>query len=381
MKPQLPRCTSCSGASLRAGRSRPGLGLPLAFTLIEMLGVLAVIAILAGALVPMLIRQMDRMARENEVKALQRLRDGLERHILRQQNIPNHTTFAADIAAELGIAPANVLTNDRKLRRVMLIDCAVTNTLPIPYDQTAWGLTNPLPTVLGVVLLSSVSQALPTSITNGFASTTAGFSNIWNTPDGAIPTGWTWTGGKGEDLKIERLNLSPLFVPLVLNYDTWTVTAANRGRFSAGASPTNALPGTTTLYQAAYLKGTPIGLHGHSGTVNTLQATEVLQQPTSFVYELDTWRGKLFLGRGTRTLSGLDLQAAHDLFMASPLNTSAKGSPAATPGAVVTAMSNYMVAYINWANTGFAGSAPSALNNAQKQLETVGANYIFKPSN
>src|SRR5881394_3978393 len=60
-----------------------------AFSLIELIGVLAVTAILAAVMVPALIRQMDRIAGEQENVALKSVSDALQQSILRNRYIPN----------------------------------------------------------------------------------------------------------------------------------------------------------------------------------------------------------------------------------------------------------------------------------------------------
>src|SRR6266508_4265734 len=62
-----------------------------AFSLIELTGVLAVVAILAAALVPALIRQLDRIAGEQETAALKSFGDALQQGILRKRYVPGAT--------------------------------------------------------------------------------------------------------------------------------------------------------------------------------------------------------------------------------------------------------------------------------------------------
>ncbi|MBL9135022.1 MAG: hypothetical protein JNK85_04095 [Verrucomicrobiales bacterium] len=349
------------------------------FSVIELVGVLAIMAILAVALIPALMKGYDRVARENESRALESMGNGLRGHILRFQNIPSHTNYSTQLATELGWQVSDVLTNARGMRRVYLIDPWITNTLPVPYTQTALGLTNPITPNVRVVLLSSVGAPLPASLVSGFATSATVFSNIWNAAEQAVPTGWTWKGN-GEDLRMCRVDLDSLFVPVVLNYDTYTVNATNRGRFTIGASVTNILPVIPT-YTANFIKGTVLGLHSHADSANTLQVREVVQHPLSFIYEKDAWRGQLFLGRGLRLTSGLDLQAAHDLFVSSPTNLNAQGSPMATPTLVVTSLSNYMRAYINWRDAGFPSkdATYTAVTKAQADMESVSMDLLHKP--
>ncbi|MCC7375589.1 MAG: hypothetical protein IT581_13110 [Verrucomicrobiales bacterium] len=349
------------------------------FSVIELVGVLAIMAILAVALVPALMKGYDRVARENESRALESMGNGLRGHVLRFQNIPSATNYASLLATELGWQVSDVVTNARAMRRVYLIDPWITNTLQVPYTQSAMGLTNPITPYVRVVFISSVGATLPASLVSGVASSPAVFSNIWNTAELAVPTGWTWKGN-GEDLRMCRVDLDSLFVPVVLNYDTYTVNATNRGRFTVGNSTTNILPNIPS-YTANFIKGSVLGLHSHSDSANTLQVREVVQHPLSFVYERDAWRGQLFLGRGLRLTSGLDLQAAHDLFISSPTNMNAQGSPMATPTLVMNALSNYMAAYLAWQTAGFPSkdATYTAVTKAQSDMESASMDLLHKP--
>src|SRR2546428_8872166 len=71
-----------------------------AFSLIEFIGVLAVIAILAAVMVPALIRQMDKIAGEQESAALNSLSDALQQSILRNRYIPSERDWATNISTE-----------------------------------------------------------------------------------------------------------------------------------------------------------------------------------------------------------------------------------------------------------------------------------------
>ncbi|MGE3312954.1 MAG: type II secretion system protein [Limisphaerales bacterium] len=346
------------------------------FTLVEILGTLTILTILSLALAPVLVREYDRQARDRESRTLESLATGLRSHILRTRTIPDHTGFAQALATEMGVQTSDVLLNGRRLPRVLLIDPAITNNLTLPFTQPPFGTTNPIPISLGMILLSSVSEPLPAGLVSGYASTTAAFNAIWNAAENTIPTGWNWSG-RGEDLRIARINLGTLFVPVALNYDTLTMTSFNLGRFTVDGSATNTIP-TTPTFVSNFLISSVLGLHHHAGTTNTLQVQIVLQNPTSFAYQGSAWRGQAFLPRGSSPTSPMDLQASHDLFVAAPLNYNAQGNPQATPQRAVDALVAYMQAFVAWRDAGYPNSH-STLDNAQKELDSVTADLLHRP--
>src|SRR5262245_23178464 len=95
---------------------------PSALTLIEMIGILAVIALLAATLVPSFVRQLDRVAADQERVALKTLGDALQRSILRHRYVPGAGDWSAAIAAEAGLNTSAVTVNARNRTRYFLID-------------------------------------------------------------------------------------------------------------------------------------------------------------------------------------------------------------------------------------------------------------------
>src|SRR5438128_7417341 len=192
------RVGRASSRALIFGRSGDSEGSPVvspqrAFSLIEIIGVLAVIGILAGAIVPALIRQMDKIAGDQESAALKSFSDALQQSIMRNRYIPTYTNWATNIATELGVDVSNVTTNARRQPRFFLIDTALrigNNNSGLPYTQANWvsqtnsgsvvtnngGVLIP-PISPRVMMLSSIGRVLPASITNG-APTSANFNAI-----------------------------------------------------------------------------------------------------------------------------------------------------------------------------------------------------------
>src|ERR1041385_64139 len=83
-------------------------------TLIELIGVLAVLAILAAILVPALIRQADKTAGDQESASLKSFSDAFQSSVQRNRYIPSATDWASNVAIELGVDIANVRTNQSR---------------------------------------------------------------------------------------------------------------------------------------------------------------------------------------------------------------------------------------------------------------------------
>src|SRR5436190_6282440 len=127
-------------------RSRPSALKLRAFTLLEMIGVMAAVALLGLALAPVLIQQLDRLAWEKETSQLKAFADGFGQGVLKTKTIPNQTGWDQMIAANLGLEISQVRTNERGQARVFLIDPGfqidANVGLSSNYVQNANGITN-----------------------------------------------------------------------------------------------------------------------------------------------------------------------------------------------------------------------------------------------
>src|SRR6266550_2516453 len=82
---------------------------PHAYTLIEMIAVMAVIAILAAVMAPTIIRRVDRAAWTKETAELNAIADAFTQSILRTKTIPSETTWAAAVASQMSL-PVSAIT-------------------------------------------------------------------------------------------------------------------------------------------------------------------------------------------------------------------------------------------------------------------------------
>ena len=338
-----------------------------------MIGVLAVLAILAAVLVPKLIQRIDIAVADQETANLERLAAGLKNHILRNKNIPDQNTWAAVTAAELGLPVSGVLTNARGNPRVYAIDPAFrigTTNGTLPYTQTNTGSVM-APVSPRLVILSSLNAGIPIPISSGVIDA-AGFSNIWNTADGAVPADWTglWPNNS-RYLKMQRLNLASLFYNLALNNND--LTTNRLFSIDIGSGATTSIPSGGGGFGGWFLEGTVVYLY--DGTNVTPQVAQVLRRSAAFTFERGFWRGQIFQGLQGNSDNLYDVTT---WFLAAPLNANAQ--PGATPQALVDAMVGFMTNFVNWGNAGFPkfphDPTLEAVQAAQAILASVSADLI-----
>jgi type II secretory pathway pseudopilin PulG len=340
------------------------------------IGVMAVMAILALALMPTELRQIDAAARQKETEALSVMVGGLRNHILDSRSLPAAGTVFSNVARTIGWQLASVQTNARGNPRLYLVDPALrvgTNTAAtLPFVQPLLGVTN----VEGgrLMLVSGLGQSLPASVTQAGTNAATVFEMLWNAGEDVAPVGWT--GGDWADVKIGRLSLLPMFTQVVLrNQSTQT------GRFSIDRT-NNQVTLPSAAFSSLYLVRTLLGLHSDTGQ---LQAAQVLQDvvtltngpphylcPT-FVYEDGQWRGEYYKGTSAQKHNGETLQWACELFLSGPPNVYQVGSvtPASLTGKMYLFMSNYVV----WAEGGFQSGQKAAVTAAQAAMESELGTY------
>jgi prepilin-type N-terminal cleavage/methylation domain-containing protein len=95
-----------------------------AFSLIEMIGVMTVASILALALAPVMLKQMDESAGQKEVAQLKNFAQTFRQGVLKTKTIPDQNGWGAFLATNLGMTTSQVLTNERGAARVYFIDPA-----------------------------------------------------------------------------------------------------------------------------------------------------------------------------------------------------------------------------------------------------------------
>ena len=350
-----------------ARRSENQLARHSGWTLIETIAVLAIIAILAAIVAPTIIRRVDRAAWTKETADLNSISDSFTLSILRTKTIPDAGGWAKAVAGQMSLPVSSITTNSRRYARAFLIDpdlrigTNVNSVLPFG-PQTIDGALKPVSA--RVMIVSSLAASLP--IASGVPST-ADFNNIWNAAENTVPAGTPFAGwaGTGEDLRIKKLNLEPLFYQLILvNHVT------------NSAAPFSIDPGITTAtnnvstgalgWNKYYLDSSDVWLLDSN---NNLRTRHLLKRNISFVFESGSWRGQI---QGGETFSDVDGSRASDFlklatsFYNAPINPRAQSG--GSPAAVLISMYTFMFDYVFWATQcpnfdwhGYTGNAPSGL--------------------
>jgi prepilin-type N-terminal cleavage/methylation domain-containing protein len=189
--------------SARFARLRAG------FSLIELIGVLAIVAIMASVVTPNALRALERAAITAEVQTLDRLGEQVKLYLRANGTAPTALNWAAAVGDFADLSPADIATNRRGMSRVYLM----------------------------VIILSSMRSGL-TLPTGANINTPARFQDIWQTADGALPTAASWGGwsawsavaNSANYLLIERVNLSSVYNTDLLSL---TLTLNNRGAGTA----------------------------------------------------------------------------------------------------------------------------------------------------
>ena len=188
------------------------------FTMIEMIGVLAVIAILASVITPNALRSLDQVAVTAEVQTLHTLGEQVKNYLRTQGVAPTPLNWTTAVGSYADISPLDIATNKRQMARVYLTDPAT-----VPTQR--------------VIMLSSMRTglALPTSAN---INTAVRFQDIWQTADRSLPTALSWGGwaawsavaNSGDFLVIERVNLASVYST---DLQSLTLTLNNRGPAAA----------------------------------------------------------------------------------------------------------------------------------------------------
>ena len=356
--------------------------------MLELIGVLAIMCILAMALVPAVLRKMDDLERANEEKQLQALAGALRSSVLATRVIPSTNTIVANLATQLGWSADDVRTNGRGMLRYFIVDpaTAIGTNRTLPYTQTnipAAGLPTTQPTNRFLIL--STLRSSQATVAADCAADAAHFQSAWESDEGIAPTSATtgWPTADWGDVLIQRVDLRTLFTQVILNSSPGT-----NGEFSLD-NTNNHLTLPRVPFSAYLLQGTKLGLHTNGGALQIMQIVQGAGGVTnrapffpgpSFVFERGNWRGKLFLTTAGQQRNGLDLQGAYEIFTSGPTRVDTGGLKygGVGPYTITGNFYNFMSNYVNWSVAGFTAGTKAAVTNSFNAIRSD-LSYYCKP--
>jgi prepilin-type N-terminal cleavage/methylation domain-containing protein len=250
------------------------------FTLIELIGVLAIMAILASAIAPNLAKEISRSMAEAEDNSLSTLSEALTRSVVDLHSICGTAAgqWNNTIAPYCNLPSQQILQNRGTGTRQLLV--RPTNDLGgLPYDQrnrfeTGGAAAGTLPSTAPMQGRLLLISSLATPLVN-FNPTNAQFDAIWEQA-GTIPAGYK----QSDKFRLERIGFASLFYPVTISVSS---IAANP-RWSVDNSFIRDIPVSTfTVY---LILGTRVNLY--LGPVQT--TTIVANKPLGITYDGISWR-------------------------------------------------------------------------------------------
>lgn len=228
--------------------SRLSLGTLRGFTLIEMIGVLAIISSLAAVLVPNVVKTVDEAVSEAEGRNLSALVGALDSYITGQKRIPNAAGWVAALATSTNMSATKIDLNERGFRRGYYADprfFTATASAFAGYTQTN-GLAS-APFSPRVMLVSDLSRNAPAAPT-----TVAAFDAIWNQSAGASVI-------EGPRVRVQRIHLGSSFLPVLLTNQFTTAVAYHIDSGASVSLPAVSAGGGVGVTRQL-LKGTHVAL-------------------------------------------------------------------------------------------------------------------------
>lgn len=242
------------------------------FSLIELIGVLAIMSILASIILPNMLKRIDIANADAEASNLVSLATELEQYITSQFKIPTATTWTSAIASVSALPLDDVRQNKNGFSRGFYVDpkfFTATDTVFTGYNQTTGLSTTPVSP--RIMLISNLKGNTPPAPT-----TSTGFDAIWNqTPAASIL--------ESDSLKIHRLYLGHIFYPVLLLNSSTRIPFYQLNTSPAISLPVanNGINGQVTIY---IIKRTQLTLHQDPYPTGTVQYTLFIQDQDSFLY-------------------------------------------------------------------------------------------------
>ncbi len=252
---------------------------PTGFSLLEMIGVMAVMAILAGALAPSVFRMLEESYQSAEATSLETLSEALEDYIKTQKSIPSSADWVAAVADYAALPPNRVELNEKNFARRIYFDPMFftnSNSSFSGFSQTS-GLSA-RPYSPRIIIASSLDGAVTANL-----NTHDRFSAVWDQVGTPLIT-------ESKTVFVERINLVSLFKRVLLSNEATSQTSfeLEGGSESAVAAASGGVDGQREIY---VISDTRLELNAAPYPGGTTLRQLLVRNDTSVRYQSDgvTW--------------------------------------------------------------------------------------------
>ncbi len=316
------------------------------FSLLELIGVLSIMAIMISMAVPTALRYLRDAEQRAEFQTVAAIATALEEVILDRKLLPG-TNDWVDLAARKLEQPPRILgaTGSGAPRLLLYHPSSAIRPSATAWVQTASGFQGLSPGFDRMLVVSTLQSAFPAGV--DFRSV-ATFDALWNTLPRQRPAGWTAADlPDPDDLQVARLDLGRLLHRVVINN---TASDNSPARISLEAngtvfSVTRSNPATP--WERSFIHGTGLNIYGPQGT---LWECELITEDRTLYYNETGWGNETrFAASRSASWSSSVATLVNDFLNAS----FASASNLQRPRAAIDELYRTMWTYMDWADAGF----------------------------
>ena len=254
----------------------------------ELIGVMAILAILAAVMAPNFFRAINDAYAAAERENLQQLAEDLEHYVVTNKAIPSQSVSAwsAALSTISNYPEADIQDNQRGYQRAIYFDprfFTTSDTSFSGYTQSS-GVSSG-PNSARIMIMSDMTADMPS-----LSSTTSEFDAIWDQDSGAAVL-------ESNDVKIHRLNINNLFHRVILSNPNTSQTAYALDSGSQNPVPA-ASGGTDGVADFWVIEGTELRLFAPPYPSGSLSTVSLIDSVFSYSFEDPT------AGTGTGTGTG-----------------------------------------------------------------------------
>ncbi len=260
-------------------------------TLVELIGVLSIITILAALVIPAVLQQMRAAEQEAEAQTMAAIARALEEVVLDRKILPGTNDWVDWVAPELD-RPAQGLATSRSgcPRRLIYHPSSAIRPDAQARTQTASGFQNLSPGFDRLLVVSTLRNAFPSNLV---LSSNVTFESLWNTEPHQRPAGWP-AGAlpDPDDLHVARLDLSKLLHRVVINNVASDNTPARISLEENGTVLSIARNNPGSPWERSFVHGTGLSLYGPQGAI---WGRELINEDRTLYYSETGWASETLL--------------------------------------------------------------------------------------